>query len=119
MLNQKVAVASLMTISAKKDISSFVAKVIGGKAVGSRRWSAHILGNLVSKSYADQIEVMVRKERDADAKSEQIYALGQFKHKLDKATVDSFSKDKSERVRAKLMIFIAQINDEKRYIFTS
>jgi HEAT repeat protein len=117
LLIQKTSVESLMFISAKKDISNLVAKVLAGRASGSRRWSAHILGNLNTKMFADKIDVMLRKEKNADARSEQVYALGQFKHKIGKAMVDSLSKDQSKRVRAKLMIYLAKINDEALFSY--
>ena len=117
LLNQKAAVESLMHLSTQVDISTIVSKHIDGRLSGQRRWSAHILGNLTKKIYTNAIDAALFKEKDADAKSQQIYALGQFKHRLDTKLVTTLSKDNSSRVRRALMTYIGKINDQKLFPF--
>jgi HEAT repeat protein len=112
LLNEKEAAKSLMHISSSMNIIPAVSKAING-TVGYRRWSAHILGNLKAKQFADQIEVQLRKEKDQHARAEQVYALGQFVHPLAENLVNSLSKDPSPLVRAQLVLYIAKVNNQK------
>ena len=116
LLTQKKAVESLMLISKNKEIMPLVAPSLSSGNFSSRRWAAHIAGNLVKKEHAALIEKQLRKEKNFDAKTEQVYALGQFKHKLDKAFITKLSKD-HERVRAALMLYLAKIDVEEFFPF--
>lgn len=116
LLTQKKAVESLLHISKKTEIMSLVAPSLSSGDFSSRRWAAHIAGKLVEKKHAALIEKQLRKEKNFDARTEQVYALGQFKHKLDKALITKLSKD-HERVRAALMLYLAKIDVEAFFPF--
>lgn len=111
LLNQKVAVDSLLKISKKFDISAIIEKGISQNAVGTRRWSAHLLGKLNKTKNAKAIAQQLSKEPNFDARTEQVYALGQFKHELPAKSIDKLSKD-HERVRASLMHYLGKIDKE-------
>ena len=112
LLTQKKAVESLMHISKGKDIMPLVAPSLSAGTFSPRRWAAHIAGNLVKKEHAATIDQQLRKEKNFDARTEQVYALGQFKHKLDKDLITKLTKD-HERVRAALMLYLAKIDVEE------
>ena len=116
LLTQKKAVESLMFISKNREIMPLLASSLSSANSSSRRWAAHIAGNLIKKEHASLIETQLRKEKNFDTKTEQVYALGQFKHKLDKAIITKLSKD-HERVRASLMLYLAKINVEEFFPF--
>ncbi|MCM8530961.1 MAG: HEAT repeat domain-containing protein, partial [Lentisphaeraceae bacterium] len=111
LLNQKLAVDSLLKISKNFDISTIIEKGIAQNAIGTRRWSAHLLGKLVKSKNAKAIAQQLKKESDFDARTEQVYALGQFKHELSSKSIDKLSKD-HERVRAALMHYLGKIDKE-------
>ncbi|MCH2205324.1 MAG: HEAT repeat domain-containing protein [Lentisphaerales bacterium] len=114
LLVQKVAVESLKVISKKFDIAPFISKGIQNGNVGLRRWTAHLLGFLIKKENANAIASQLKKEKDFDARTEQVYALGQFKYKLSAQEIKKLSTD-HERVRAALMHYLGKINDKKYF----
>ena len=116
LLNQKKAVESLMHISKNRSIMDLIAPSLSHKDFSPRRWAAHIAGNLIEKKHAATIEKQLRKESHHDARTEQVYALGQFRHKMDKAYITKLSKD-HERVRAALMLYLAKIDVKEFFPF--
>ena len=116
LLTQKTALESLMFLSKKIEIMPLLESSLSSANFSSRRWAAHIAGQLNKKEHAGLIEKQLRTEKNFDARTEQLYALGQFKHKLDKAMITKLSKD-HERVRASLMIYLAKINVEEFFPF--
>ena len=116
LLTQKAAVESLLYLSKNMEIMGLVASSLNAGNFSSRRWAAHIAGKLKKTQHAKLIEEQLRKEPNFDARSEQIYALGQFKHKIDKNFITKLSKD-HERVRAQLMIYLAKIDVEEFFPF--
>lgn len=116
LLTQKTALESLMFLSKKIEIMPLLESSLSSANFSSRRWAAHIAGQLNKKEHAGLIEKQLRTEKNFDARTEQLYALGQFKHKLDKAMITKLSKD-HERVRASLMIYLAKINIEEFFPF--
>ena len=116
LLTQKKAVESLMFISKNREVMPLLVSSLSSANSSSRRWAAHIAGNLIKKEHASIIEKQLRIEKNLDTKTEQVYALGQFKHKLDKAFITKLSKD-HERVRASLMLYLAKINVEEFFPF--
>ena len=114
LLVQKAAVKSLKEISKKFDIAAIMGKGVTFTNSGVRRWTSHLLGMLVEKSYAQKIYAQLKKEENFDARAEQVYALGQFKQKMTQAEIKKLSED-HERVRASLMHYLGKINDKKYY----
>ena len=116
LLTQKSAVESLLFLSKNIEVMPLVAPSLSAGNFSSRRWAAHIAGQLKKTKHAKLIEQQLRKEENFDARSEQIYALGQFKHKIDKRLIAKLSID-HERVRAQLMLYLAKIDVEEFFPF--
>ena len=109
-----MAVESLKVISSKFDIASIMGEGISSSNSGIRRWAAHLLGMLTEKSYSKKIYNQLKKEENFDARTEQIYALGQFRTKMTSNEIKKFSED-HERVRASLMHYLGKINDKQYF----
>jgi HEAT repeat protein len=114
LLCQKVATASLLEISKKFNITAVVAAGLSHGKVGTRRWSAHLLGQLNEKSYGDSILKQLQKESDFDARTEQVYALGQFRHALPEKMIQKLFVD-HERVRRAFMHYLGKINNKAHF----